>query len=203
MALKERIYAIKLENIQNINIANKQLIEQKLLGTDRLLKPRHQRDVKRLLAIIKTLALLNLWFRDRVGQTIIANEKDIETGFAIWDKISVSQELNLPPYVYEIYKDIILKIWDEKKASDDQTSGITRQEILKKHYSLYGRPLDINRLRWEILPMLESSGLIHEEADLEDKRKKLIFPTLEEENNSDVQSGVSQKQKAEEEFNNF
>jgi preprotein translocase subunit SecA len=30
-----------------------------------------------------------------------------------------------------------------------------------------------------------------------------FFVSLEEENNSDVQSGVSQKQKAEEEFNNF
>ncbi len=203
LLLKERIHAIKLENIQDINIENKELIENKLLASDRKLKPRHQRDVKRLLSIIKTLALLNLWFRDRKDQTIVANEKDIEAGFAIWDKISVSQELNLPPYVYELYKEIILKIWEEKKASGDETSGITREEIQKKHYNIYGRPLDINKLRWEILPILESSGLIHEEADLEDRRKKLIFPSLEEENNSDTQGGVNTKQKAEEEFNNF
>ena len=37
--------------------------------------------------------------------------------------------------------------------------------------------LDTNQLRQQILPMLETAGLIMQEADPSDKRKMLIYPT--------------------------
>ena len=54
--------------------------------------------------------------------------------------------------------------------------GIVRQEVLAKHYAVYGRMLDNNQLRMQILPMLETAGLIVQEQDQNDKRKMLIFP---------------------------
>jgi len=37
--------------------------------------------------------------------------------------------------------------------------------------------LDTNQLRQQILPMLETAGLIVQEADPSDKRKMMIYPT--------------------------
>jgi len=82
-----------------------------------MLKPRHQRDIRRLLALIKSFALLNLFWREREGSTVIANDQDIDEGFKLWDKIATSQELNLPPYIYNLYQEIILPAWEDKIPS--------------------------------------------------------------------------------------
>lgn len=181
--LKERIRAIKMENICEIKIANPEKVQETFFGMTGKLKPRHSRDIRRIISIIKTLALLNLWWRDRQGSTITANDEDIKEAFDIWQKLSVSQELNLPPYIYKIYEDIILELWKEHKANDAEifgsstTRGLEKREITNKHYEVYGRLLDPNQLRHQILPMLETAGLIYLENDQMDKRKELIYPT--------------------------
>lgn len=215
--LKERIRAIKLEGIREIKIANHQIIIDRFLTENKVLKPRHQRDIKRLTSLIKSFALINLWWRERKDTTIVANEDDIEQAFKIWDAISVSQELNLPPYIYNLYQEVILKAWDEKNGNRSEgfeeitgKLGLSRQEVLQKHFEVYGRMLDTNQLRQQILLMLETAGLIVQEADPNDKRKMLIYPTAlstkspeqrngesgggvktDEENNSETSGGVS------------
>jgi len=187
------------------------------LTENKVLKPRHQRDIKRLISLIKSFALINLWWREQKGTTIIANEDDIEQAFKIWDAISVSQELNLPPYIYNLYQEVILKAWDKKNGSRSEgfeeitgKLGLSRQEVLQKHFEVYGRMLDTNQLRQQILPMLETAGLIVQEADPSDKRKMLIYPTAlstksldqknsengggvnpSDENNSEMSGGVT------------
>lgn len=194
-SLKDRIRAIKEADIEEIKIANEMQIEKRFFEKNKTLKPRHQRDVKRVIAIIKSLALLNLWWRERDGATIIVNTEDIEEGFKIWDKISVSQEYNLPPYVYNLFNEVVMPAWEDKNK-DMVSGGLTRQEILYKHYSVYGRPLDGNQLRQQILPMLETTGLITQEQDPNDKRKYLVYPTTplsisKDQNYSETRGGVT------------
>lgn len=192
-SLKERIRAIKQENIAEIKISGQQKIVDRFLSKNKLLKPRHQRDIKRLISLIKSFALINLWWRDRNGSTVTANNEDIEQAFAVWDVISASQELNLPPYIFNLYQEVILQAWKEKNAelSAVQKVGLARQEVLQKHFEVYGRMLDTNQLRQQILPMLETAGLIVQEPDQNDKRKILIYPTLPTDNsrNNDVKGG--------------
>ena len=115
--LKERIRAIKLEGIREIRIASYQKVVERFFSEHKVLKPRHQRDIKRLSSLIKSFALINLWWREKSGTTITANEDDIEQAFKIWDAISVSQELNLPPYIYNLYQEVILKAWNDKNSN--------------------------------------------------------------------------------------
>lgn len=189
--LKERIRAIKQENIRDIKIANPEKVKERFLGAKKILKPRHQRDIKRLISLIKSFALLNLWWRERNKSTITANEDDIEQAFKIWKGIAVSQELNLPPYIYNLYQDVILKAWQEKSTNRSEDIeekgglGLSRQEILQKHYDVYGRMLDTHQLRQQILPMLETAGLITQEADPNDRRKMLVYPTVPSANTKD------------------
>ncbi len=182
--LKERIRAIKLEKIKEINIASHETIEKRFLEKNKTLKPRHQRDIKRLLSLIKSFAILNVWWRERNGSTITANEEDINEAFKLWDKIAVSQELNLPPYIYNLYKEVILPAWEAKNSDRSEVFeeitgklGLSRQEVLDKHFAVYGRMLDSHQLRQQILPMLETAGLIVQEQDPSDKRKIMIFPS--------------------------
>src|SRR3989338_4276877 len=201
--LKERIRAIKLENIGEIKIANPEKVKERFLEANKIPKPRHQRDIKRLLSLIKLFALLNLWWREKSGTTITANEDDGEQAFKIWNEIATSQELNLPPYIYNLYQEVILKAWQDKNANRNQdfaevtgALGLSRQEILQKHYEVYGRMLDPNQLRQQILPMLETAGLITQETDPSDKRKVLVYPTVpstisQDRRNSDNGGGVN------------
>ncbi|MFH1188721.1 MAG: hypothetical protein V1652_02645, partial [bacterium] len=191
--LKERIKAIKQANIQEIKIDLYDIIEKRFISTSKTLKPRDQRDIKHLIAIIKSFALLNLWWREQNGSTIIANKSDIETGFQIWESIATSQELNLPPYIHNLYWEIIVSACKERNIDIESEIriGITRQDILDKHYKVYGRMLDSNQLRQQILPMLETTGLIIQEPDPNDKRKILVFPSLlhKSKNNSENSVG--------------
>jgi len=178
--LKERIRAIKQTHVEAIKIALPEIVEREFFKKNKRLKPRHQRDIGRILSLIKAFALLNVWFREKRGSTVIANGDDIKEAFKVWDVISESQEFNLPPYIYQIYKDVILPAWHEKNKDDvynDEPVGVTRREITQKHSDVYGRVLADWLLRQQIIPMLENAGLISQEADTNDKRKILIYPT--------------------------
>jgi hypothetical protein len=110
---------------------------------------------------------------------ISAIEEDFEEAKKLWEKIAESQEHNLPPYVYDLYKEVIVPAFREKNAkkSSQRRIGVTRNEILKKHYDVYDRNLAKWQLRQEILPMLETVGLIVMEPDPRDRRSTLVKPS--------------------------
>jgi len=174
--LQERIRAIQEANIGEINISHPEIVQRRFLAKHKVLKPRHQRDIAHLLSLIKAFALLNFWFRDRSGSTIVANRQDIEEAFKLWDTISESQELGLPPYIYEFYQQVIASAFFEKSVGKDGENGLTRREVMKKNYEVYRQPIADWVLRQEILPALEITGLIRQEPDPSDKRKILIYP---------------------------
>lgn len=187
--LKERIWGIKQAAVKDVKLSPtiQKKIEEKFIG--KKLKPKHQRDVKRLISLVKSFSLLNLWWRNYDGETIVADDVDFAEAEKIWNGISECQELNLPPYIYSLYTEVVIPLWEERRvASVDE--GITRQDVLKRHYSVYGRPLNDFQLRQQILPMLEVAGLIIQEEDGKDKRRKLIYPG----NNPDGSVGENNQQ---------
>lgn len=126
----------------------------------------------RVVSLVKALALFNLWHRKREGQVIIANDEDIKQAKLLWSSIAQSQEHNLPPYIYDLYLKIILPLFQE----DLGNMGVTRSEIIKKHYQLYNRSITDWQLRRIILPMLETAGLIYQEPDERDRRVMMVYP---------------------------
>jgi hypothetical protein len=181
--LKERMRAIKQENIQEVKIGAPEIIEKRFLAENKVLKPRHSRDIGRLISLVKALALLNLWFRQRDDSTIIANEQDTNEAFKLWGAICDSQELGLPPYIYQLFQEVILPAYKEKNEGRaegfEDTSGkvgLSRQDIIQKHYKVYERFIPDWQLRQQIIPMFETAGLIVQERDPTDKRKVLIYP---------------------------
>ncbi|MEX1027480.1 MAG: hypothetical protein WD049_05670, partial [Candidatus Paceibacterota bacterium] len=179
----QRILAIKQEHIEDVKIGNPELLEELfLVDPAKAVSPRQQRDIKKVICLIKGFALFNLWFREREGNCILATEEDTRAGFELWNSISLGQEHGLAPYVYSIYTDIIIPLWNEhlQRAKTQMNvfadDGIERQAILKKHTEIHGRSLNITYLRQNILPQLEQAGLIVQERSTHDGRRMVVFP---------------------------
>jgi hypothetical protein len=177
--LKERIRKIKESNVKYVIIKNADEVVKKFAEKYPKLKPRHQRDIERIISLIQGLALFNLWHRERDEQNnIYANDEDVDTAFEFFDYIAESQELGIPPYVYNIFKEVIEPAFLAKNKDNlENPIGLTRKEIITKYYETYGRPIQDWFLRQEILPALTSAGLVSEEDDPNDRRKKLLQVT--------------------------
>jgi hypothetical protein len=175
--LIERIQAIKEAEIDEIRINDPEKVRKMFFEGIVNLKPRHTRDMGRLIALIKAFALLNLWFRERTGNTIVANDDDITEATKVWRQITESQEYNLPPYVLNLYKDIIIPAFREKNQHNDIKIGLFKAEIAKTHLQVYKRIIEDYKLR-QIITVLEASGLIGLEKDPSDKRKITVTPLI-------------------------
>ena len=97
----------------------------------------------------------------------------MQNALKLWDAIYLPQELGLPPFVYDVYTTVIHPL------SQELGRGVDRTEIQKKFVAVYHNQLPDWKLRKEYLPMLQASGVIYEEEDPIDKRKRLIFPVLD------------------------
>jgi len=174
--LKARILAIKEENIQEIIVENPEKIAEEFMRRNPKLKPRHTRDLGKLFSLIKVLALVNVWYRQRdLDNNLIANEKDIENAFKLWNEISESQELGIPPYMLRLFNEVIKPAYLDANSQSDEKVGVARKQIAAKHYEVYGTPIQDWLLRQQILPALESAGLIIQEPSPSDKRIILTY----------------------------
>ncbi|MFH1220692.1 MAG: hypothetical protein V1694_09615 [Candidatus Eisenbacteria bacterium] len=172
--LIRRIEAIREERISAVRIPDADTVRERFLSKCKILKPRYQRDVKRVFSLVKSHAVLNLWHRESPGDlhTIVATQEDIEAGLRIWEEIALCQELNIPPYIFQLFTDVIVPCYKERGR------GLTRKDILQTHYRAFQRPLPRWVLDKEIIPMLEMAGLITLETDPDDARLRLIVPVL-------------------------
>jgi hypothetical protein len=201
-ALRARIKRIAELKVAEIIVPDPDKIFQKFVESRRILKPRHSRDAGRIMALIKVLALLNHMHRkvERSGEwiTIYASEKDVEVAFQLYGQVAEPQELNLSPFVYEVYKQVIVPLAKEKILNNDPASGPTKVEICRKFLEVFGRPLQRVILDRDILPALEAAGLVSIESHPQDRRLKIVKPVaiegLYEETDRNVtsQCGVSE-----------
>jgi len=166
--LKARIQAIRDANIKHVIIEGQEYVYKRFRSLHERLAPRHQRDLPRIMALIKAHALFNIPHREGRGQeTIVATDEDIEAGFDLYSLIAKPNELGISPQVYEIYKEVIEPLLKKE-------GSVSRQRILGAYYEYHGRLLAEDRLRREILPSLESAGLIVQIPDPTDRRKMLV-----------------------------
>jgi hypothetical protein len=147
--LKARVADIQASHVKEIVVADQENIYKRFRDSHPRLAPRHQRDLPRIIGLVKAHALLNWRHRERPReQTIIANQEDVDAGFWLYNQISEANELGLPPQLYEIHKSVITPLLE----TDSDGNGIDRKMILAEYYARYERPLSEDRLRRETLP---------------------------------------------------
>ncbi|MGQ9469815.1 MAG: hypothetical protein ACUVTD_08390 [Nitrososphaerales archaeon] len=182
--LKRRIERIKAENIKYLIIEQVEDFAKRFVEKYPNLKPRHQRDVERVISLAQALSLLNLWDKKRSEENVYVAEEDVENAFRIFDEVAESQELGIPPFVYRLFKEIIEPLWKEVNSGNGEVMGLSRKQIIAKYYEVYGRQIQDWVLRQEIPPALECAGLISEDVDPSDKRRKLIYLSVTPPSNS-------------------
>ncbi|MEK7603273.1 MAG: hypothetical protein AAB459_03455 [Patescibacteria group bacterium] len=181
--LKKRIIAIRYEHVESIVVPSKEAIEKRFRNAFPRLKPRHARDIRHLMELIKAIALLNVWFRKQPDGTILASQSDIDQAFRLWAAIATSQNLNVPPAVLHFYKKYILPAWMKKYSNSDYqlamkngVIGLSRQDLSNYYLRVESALLDDERLRKQILPLLENSGFItQKQPEAGDKRSLHIY----------------------------
>ena len=165
--LKDRVYEIATSNIRNVVIPEqlRSRIADQFFAKHTSLIPRHQRDIGRVLALIKACAMLNLWHRERVEDSIIVNEDDVTSGLKLYEQVSAANELGLPPEAFNVL---------EKLKPQIPESGVTRKEFQALYYQTFHKTIGKKRLD-DLLNLLFSVGLLNEEPDPSDKRLKRLL----------------------------
>jgi hypothetical protein len=176
--LTRRILSVRQSGIREVIMRDGgKGVYDRFINEHPYLQPRHQRDFPRIFSFIKAHTLLNCFNRDKPEEkqdTIIATQTDIDAGFVLYKEIVLSNELGLSPYIFKIFVDVIAPLL----SYDGIQKGVTREEIIKKHYEVRHKMLSPETLKREIIPQLEIVGLIAQEPDPDDKRKLLIYPTV-------------------------
>ncbi len=179
--LKNRLVLIRDAHIDDVNIEDHTPIDEIFLNKQKDLQPRDQRDVPRVTSLIKAFTLLNFADRRREGNILYASQRDIEEGIALWNEISVWQQLGISPSLLEIYRSVFLPAFIEHNILNkfwtdlpNPLLGIKRVQVTKKHLQVMGRKLWENTWRLEIEPALANAGLIHKEME---RGTILLYPT--------------------------
>jgi len=167
--LIERVRLIKEAKVKNIIIPEelREFVYSKFEENHKFFTPRHQRDISRLLALIKAHALLNFMHKKKVDNSIIVEMEDVEAGFHLYYGIAEANEIGLSPEIYDIYRKIKPHIPHE---------GITINDFQKAYFKEFHKPLGYDWAK-EILKILTSVGILIEFPDPNDKRfKRFALP---------------------------
>jgi len=170
LMLVERISSIKSARIKEIKIPEelRQEIYEHFTSSHRYAIPRHQRDISRLLCVIKGFALLNFMHRQRVKDCIYINREDMITGFKLYTSVSEANELGLSPELFNIYESLSPSIKLE-------VGGVDRKEFQKLYYESFHKILG-RKSADVILTAFETAGLLVSQQDQLDKRVTKYIP---------------------------
>ena len=171
--LKARIQAVRDAAITEIIVPNQDRIFERFIQEHGRLAPRNQRDISRIISMVKASALLNWANRQApIPGTIEASEGDVLAGFDLYGKIASANELGLSPELYAIW------LSDIEPLVRETPNGVDHKAVLTTYHNRTGRYLSDAKLRREILPAIETAGLINQIADPLDKRLRLIVPAV-------------------------
>jgi hypothetical protein len=173
LMLAERISNIKSARIKEVKIPEelRQEIYDHFTGSHRYAIPRHQRDITRLLCVIKGHALLNFMYRKHNGDHIYINREDMLIGFKLYNSISEANELGLSPELFNIYELLAPSIKLE-------TGGVDRKEFQRLYFEAFHKVLGREGAN-NVLTAFETAGLLISQQDQLDKRvTKYVLPDM-------------------------
>jgi hypothetical protein len=182
-SLKRRVRYIKNLNVHSVIIPKaSKVVERFKASMPKNMPPHCQRDIAHVFSLIKAIAMLNAHNRMDADNNIIVTDQDVENGFTLWETISETQNLGVPPSVYDFYNRYIVPAYECRRESikvsgelvaDD---GITLQDILAFYYEITGSIYNADALRKQIIPPLQTANMIQTNNSTQDGRKKIIKP---------------------------
>ena len=168
--LMEIILYIRGLDIQEIIIQpnDSNEVVKRFMSEHTVLTPRFQRDLPRLFSLIKGYALFNA--ANRViddDKNLYAIDEDVKRGYELYKSVSDSNELGLPPHIYDFYRKVMEPILSTGV-------GLTRRELSTEYRKAFKSHVGEKQLA-RIIQLLNETGLIIEETDPNDKRVKRVY----------------------------
>jgi hypothetical protein len=177
--LMMRIQDIKNSGISCVNIPEHQQksIFEKFRKNKNLL-PRHQRDISRLLSIIKGVAILNFHLHEQLDDSITVTQQDIDKGFELYSAVMEANEKGLSPELFKLYKTLKPHFYYITKEDDIETQKpkwFTRREFQTAYANEFHKPLPYKRAS-AILEAYADLGIVNAQVDPDDKRRTRYIP---------------------------
>lgn len=160
-ALMERILYVKSLNVKTVDINDSDYLRELFLGKLKgNVPPRAMREIHKVTALAKAMALINAPFRSSTDGVITGTKKDIDSAIELWGAICESLVNGLPPQVFDFYKKVILPTWLKKNTNTIEPKGITYQEIRLAYNNIMGSwpSQDTMRKRW--MPTLQDVNFV-------------------------------------------
>ena len=180
----ERILYIKSLKIDYVNISendNKYLKRRFLEVLNNNVPPRASREIHKLTALAKAMALINVTHRMHDGKVTVARS-DIDEALKLWRVIAESMANSLSPQLFGFYKSVVIPAWRAKNEERESPKGATLKELRAEYYKQYGSYPHMWNMQKEWIPMLEASNFIMCEKDSKanggDGRELLITPLV-------------------------
>jgi 5S rRNA maturation endonuclease (ribonuclease M5) len=178
--IQERIFAIKQIGVKDIqyNKEQEKMLEEYVLKTFTFI-PGDNRYYDKLIYIVYSICLLNLFTRDYKDGVLYTKNSDFEQAFQLWNEISITQKYSIPPYLIQVFKTIWLPLFSQKieVGNDIKDVYLDKDEVLEKFSMIYNETP--NYMEFKNMTSMFSSVTFIEIGNHSSDRRKLTFKLSE------------------------
>lgn len=142
--LKERLLAIKYQNIKEVKLSDSQ--KDEIYSNIGKLKtsfiPRDMRDVAKIKYLVYAMAMLNFSVRKVEDGILYVNDSDVEEVLSLWSNFYKGQSYDLPPYLIDVFEQVYIPLFKEKSELEVfEDIYLDKAEITKKFNNVFKRIL--------------------------------------------------------------
>jgi 5S rRNA maturation endonuclease (ribonuclease M5) len=147
--LRDRLLAIKYQDIKEIRFSDIQKADifRKISEIKKYFIPRDMRDASKIMSLISCLAVLNFFNRKIRDGVLYIKSSDINQAFDIWQRFSIGQSYDLPPYLLEVFEKIYVSLYKEKGIDFEEDVYLEKSEISKRFAEVFKRALRQNEFK--------------------------------------------------------
>lgn len=168
---------MKAKFMENLKTLPKEIQEKMLVKNSKVVSPELQRAINHFMSLIKAMALVNASSR-MVDGRVIATRRDIDEAIKLWVPLSKSKIYGISPQALDFYTNIILPAYYAKNKETGGNVGVTYEEIRTEYYFKKGRYPNMDNMRDQWIPMLETASMVSIGKSKADKRRYCIEPLV-------------------------
>lgn len=178
-SLKERILYIKSLGIETINIDDSEYLRRRFMEErGKAIQPKAQRDISHFISLVKAMALINAPFRLKDGK-IIAINKDVDEAMKLWKPLSKNTMFGVSPQVLNFHTSILIPAFRAKNNNAvTEKEGATYKEIAAEYYDQTGCYPNMDTIKDQYIPALETASLISRSKLKRDRRADCFTPLV-------------------------
>ena len=168
---------MKAKFMENLKTLPEEIQKKMSVKNSKVVSPELQRAINHFMSLIKAMALVNAPSR-MIGGKVIATKKDIDEAIKLWVPLSKSKIYGISPQALDFYTNSVLPAFYNKNKETGENEGVTYEEIRAEYYCKKGRYPNMDNMRDQWMPMLETASMVSISKSKMDKRRYCIKPLV-------------------------